>query len=92
VDQRLSGTQDDKVACGDLPLHVLDNGTSPPVLPTASDADKLRNQLAHRMEVHPPSEWSVPFMMALVGLFDAHILNLSLQAREARLASLRVVN
>lgn len=79
-------------------LHSVGNPQEPPDPPTlhldrilATDTEYLRSQLADLMEAHPPSEWSAPFLMALIGLFDAHLFGQSLKARELR-RSLRIAN
>jgi hypothetical protein len=39
------------------------------------DLGALRNQLADRLEAHPPECWSGPFIVALMGIFDGHALS-----------------
>jgi hypothetical protein len=41
-------------------------------LPRQSDTKYLRNQLASRIEAHPPDDWSPAFLMALTAVFDLH--------------------
>jgi hypothetical protein len=34
------------------------------------DIEYWRDQLADRWDSHPPEEWSIPLLRALIGLFD----------------------
>lgn len=52
--------------------------------PTKEDIEHLRNQLADRYDIHPIGNWSAPFLMALIGLFDAQLFALDLEALQAR--------
>lgn len=47
------------------------------------DLNALRNQLADKIDRYPPEEWSAPFLVLLIGAFDAHAVAERLETREA---------
>ncbi len=57
------------------------------------DLEDLRHALADRMDLLPPEQWSAPMLMALIGVFDARLVAMGLEARQARNpADLRVIS
>lgn len=54
--------------------------------PTNEDIEYLRNELADRFDIHNVENWSAPFLMSLIGLFDAQLFALDLEAIQARRA------